>query len=116
MDAGADDETSVACHRLWGRALAHQQHQHEQQPEPPASALLRGGSSSTSSPNPSPNPQSCQKPFFGPWHFGSGDGNGNGRDEGVGPLGTSGEYATFKVRPSCSTRELNGKIQHNTPI
>lgn len=101
-----DDETlSVLCRRLWDRAVAHQPQQHA---AAAASTLLRGGSTSTQQPQQPPQEHDSHKPFFGPWHFGSGrsrggvDGDGDG--DGMGPLGTSGEFATFKVRD----REIRG--------
>lgn len=68
--------------------------------------MLRGSSSGIDGENDHANtitaiPQEEQhmkqprKPFFGPWHDDHGDSGG------MGPLGTSGEFATFRV---CACR------------
>jgi hypothetical protein len=122
-----DDALSTVCGRLWARAVAHQHH-HELLP----SQMLRGDSRGSSGSSRSSNsggigeqdgraadttipaiPQEQQqqqhtkkprkkKPFFGPWH------DDNGDSEGMGPLGTSGEFATFKVRMYCMYARVVG--------
>jgi hypothetical protein len=123
-----DDDRSVLCHRLWARALAQQEQQSPQQQEL-ASPLLRSAGveeeeeEETAGAKPPSSSQQHQeqeqeqehpheyykKPFFGPWRFGRGGTGGGGggggsskgeRGSGVGRLGTSGDYATFKVSRS----------------
>lgn len=86
----------MVCGRLWDRAVLHQ-HQHEQGLPP---GHLRGSSddqhADTTTANPIPQQHQHtkpRKPFFGPWH----DDSGPSSNGGMGPLGTSGEFASFKV-------------------
>lgn len=92
---------SSVCRRLWDRAVAHYPPE-EQQPHMQQQQQQQA----------EPSPQHQSKPFFGPWHFGSGHSG-----EEMGPLGTSGEYATFKVctRVVCVYLRLPACMRLNHP-